>query len=517
MKNSWLRKSLVVGTIIVFVGASVVSAFNRNSSLDSKPLNRGNTLFVGGSGPGNYSKIQDAIDSASDGDTVFVYAGLYIGLIIINHTINLIGEDKNTTIIDGNDTFLKSTVTIKNDNVSVSNFTIQNGSPYGIDIFTSNNTISDNIITRNDLGIELYGDFRIIKDNLISDNQIINNSNEGIETNYWVTKTIVSHNIIRNSLSGIEIYSSGNNIISNNILENATNIELVFNTNNTVENNVLISSGYIELFSSKWIVIKNNTFIDSQGIKIFGENIDNWDTHTIENNTMNGKLIYYYKQVSNVAVPSNAAEVILVGCTNCVINHIVFSEGGGIQLGYSSSNIICGNTINGTIGYGIHLQASSKNNLSYNSITNSDFGIYLDPDSSNNWMYRNIIKNNKVVGIECTGTSNNWVENHIADNPSGMWLVYASDTTIRKNNFVNNRIHILFVLVYQNEYGNKWESNFYSPQINRLFKIIFGGVQTRFYYYVGPMHSQQKVWIYRPGFNIDWHPAQKPYYIPGMR
>jgi hypothetical protein len=30
-------------------------------------------LYVGGTGEGNYSRIQDAIDDAVDGDTVFVY------------------------------------------------------------------------------------------------------------------------------------------------------------------------------------------------------------------------------------------------------------------------------------------------------------------------------------------------------------------------------------------------------------------------------------------------------------
>ena len=37
------------------------------------PLSRGDTLYVGGNGPGNYSTIQEAIDDASDGNTVYVY------------------------------------------------------------------------------------------------------------------------------------------------------------------------------------------------------------------------------------------------------------------------------------------------------------------------------------------------------------------------------------------------------------------------------------------------------------
>ena len=62
-----------------------------------KSLVNGNTLFVGGTGPNNYTKIQDAIDNASDGDTVFVYddSSPYFESIIINKKISLIGKDKN--------------------------------------------------------------------------------------------------------------------------------------------------------------------------------------------------------------------------------------------------------------------------------------------------------------------------------------------------------------------------------------------------------------------------------------
>ena len=43
-----------------------------------------NTLYVGGSGPDNYTKIQDALDDANPGDTVFVYNGKYLENIKIN-------------------------------------------------------------------------------------------------------------------------------------------------------------------------------------------------------------------------------------------------------------------------------------------------------------------------------------------------------------------------------------------------------------------------------------------------
>lgn len=86
----------------------------------------GRTLYVGGNGPNNYSKIQDAIDDALPGDTIFVYEGTYHENLIIKKSINLIGEDKNTTIIDGNKN--GSVVYIYGGVIEITGFNITNGS-----------------------------------------------------------------------------------------------------------------------------------------------------------------------------------------------------------------------------------------------------------------------------------------------------------------------------------------------------------------------------------------------------
>ena len=60
----------------------------------------GNILYVGGSGPNNYSKIQDAINDAMPGDTIIVYPGLYIENLYIYKSLKI--ESKagaNFTII----------------------------------------------------------------------------------------------------------------------------------------------------------------------------------------------------------------------------------------------------------------------------------------------------------------------------------------------------------------------------------------------------------------------------------
>ena len=78
-----MKKSIAIGIIFLFILSALAPltlGYNVKISdiKEQTPLivSRGNTLYVGGSGPGNYTKIQDAIDNTSDGDTVFVYKGI---------------------------------------------------------------------------------------------------------------------------------------------------------------------------------------------------------------------------------------------------------------------------------------------------------------------------------------------------------------------------------------------------------------------------------------------------------
>jgi len=98
-----MRTLVVISIILLCIGANVVTGFHTNSPNNPEPLDRNNWLYVGGSGPGNYTTIQSAINAASPGDTVFVYddSSPYLETLVIPTSLSLIGENKQTTIIDG--------------------------------------------------------------------------------------------------------------------------------------------------------------------------------------------------------------------------------------------------------------------------------------------------------------------------------------------------------------------------------------------------------------------------------
>ena len=59
------------------------------------------TRYVGGGGPDNYTSIQAAVDDADPGDTIYVFSGTYYENLIVNKTLTFIGENRDTTVIDG--------------------------------------------------------------------------------------------------------------------------------------------------------------------------------------------------------------------------------------------------------------------------------------------------------------------------------------------------------------------------------------------------------------------------------
>jgi len=105
-----------------------------------------------------YRTINDALNNASDGDTVYVKNGVYTESIIIDKRINLVGEDKYDTIIDGNYTY-HVIISIIADNVTLSNITISNpgGGQGSSGLKTSGNytSIKDSIVYRCRTGITL--------------------------------------------------------------------------------------------------------------------------------------------------------------------------------------------------------------------------------------------------------------------------------------------------------------------------------------------------------------------------
>ena len=135
----------------------------------------------------HFNNIQNAIDIVAGLGTVTVFEGIYQENLIIDKPVVLIGEDKNTTIIDGLDT--ESVISISSDRVRINGFTIQNsgnnGNDAGIEVISDYNLITGNSLTNNKNGIHLSDSSN---NNCIFHNNFIDNDQNGYDSgnfNQW--------------------------------------------------------------------------------------------------------------------------------------------------------------------------------------------------------------------------------------------------------------------------------------------------------------------------------------------
>jgi len=293
-----IKKGLAVAVILLFIGMCVVPS-NAVTGIKEKssPIRfDGNTLYVGGSGDGNYTKIQDAIDDASNGDTVFVYNGTYYENIVIDKSISLFGEDKDTTIINTVNNW-KDVLRVTADSVIIRGFTLTSHYKHGtgINLLSSYNTISDTIIKdfSRPIGNEGPDGYYPTSHNNISGNKIFGNTN-GILFIWTPGYNIISKNNISSndgcgiSLSGVEpddVYSYGNIIYGNRISKHYCGIGLTYADSNIIEFNDIISNTNKGVFlddNTLFTIITANNFFDNP--MKFGRNYEWFEKSMIRNN-----------------------------------------------------------------------------------------------------------------------------------------------------------------------------------------------------------------------------------------
>jgi len=326
-----LYKTLVIVIIFLFVGMSInpSTGTRLEKNISKQPYDRG-ILYVGGSGPGNYTTIQDAIDNSSDGDTVFVYNGIYYESLEVDKSINLIGEDKYTTIIDGSNNSYPDTriIDVVADWVKISGFTVQNGrlNWHAIMVDYFNNTIITGNIVKNHGGVGIL--LRRSNNSSIIDNTV-SDSYYGIGCVSYSFNNNVTGNTILSNIYGIYFGSSYNNCSNNYISQNTIGIE--------------IDNGAGEV---KYVKIMDNTITKNGNV---GIRLSNYNHNcTFSNNIINS------------------------------------NKNSGIKLAYASEyHIFKENNISLNGDYGIKIHTSYDNNLFYhnNFINNTPKNAY---DESNN-------------------------------------------------------------------------------------------------------------------------------------
>jgi parallel beta-helix repeat protein len=408
------------------------------------PLNvRATVLYVGGGGPGNYTTIQEAINIAFPGDTVFVFSGTYKERITIDKTLSLVGENRVSTIIDGSS--YDDAVNITANWVNFTGFTLMSNSSsftyIGIELYyVQNCRINDNIVWRPYLGVHLFhSDDNDIADNVFSDNGY------GIFLQRSMSNTI-SGNAESNNTNLVRLEYSDKNTISNNVASGGWRFIYLYHSNDSViSGNVASDTGNaIGLESSAGNTLTNNV-MTSTGILIFGDLLEYWNTQVIDtSNTVNGKPVRYLKNTTGGTVLGGAGQAILANCQDIKVEGQDVSNGTmGIEIGFSSNNIIDDNVAFSNFYMGIHLSHSEHNTIS-RSVTSSglNYGIFLTQSDANT-MIDNTMVSNGQSGIYLFDSENNTIDNNTANlnDPYGIVLSSSHNNTVINNTASANDQH----------------------------------------------------------------------------
>ena len=360
----------------------------------------GKTWYVDDSGGQDHRTIQGAIDDAQEGDSVYVHRGTYVEQVIVDKSIDLIGENNETTVIQGEGK--DDVVIITADHVNMTNFRVIGDGSFGYDasqilVRSNYSRVSNNRCSNNIYGVMLYeASHNIIENNVCFDDYM------GISVVDSSWNLIANNTCYSNSHSGISIHYSSNNVIRNNICrENRYGIEVEYiSYDNDLENNQC-------LYNDDGIIINSNYHpnnltgnrLVSNGIMIDLFRPDGVHYRIDPSNTVNGRPIYYYEHTTGEIIPAGAGQIILINCTNMVVqSQNLMNSTNGMQISFSSWISICDTNCNDNSASGILLYESDNITLTDVQCNRNTNGISIE-DSNDIFINSSEISNNDENGI----------------------------------------------------------------------------------------------------------------------
>lgn len=184
-----------------------------------------------GSADKPYESLEKALAEAGTGDKIYIKNGKYVGNVVLEKDIELYGQDKNKTIIEGSG--IHSTITAKDNNL-IKNLTVQGGSTgitaegkikitdckiqsaskKGLDLWagSASLTLENSKITKNGKGLYIQKGREVF----ISGNEITANDEEGIDLREKTSGTISGNYIAGNGEGGIEIVVGSSTVMIKN-------------------------------------------------------------------------------------------------------------------------------------------------------------------------------------------------------------------------------------------------------------------------------------------------------------
>lgn len=311
-------------------------------------------------------------------------------------------------------------------------------------------TILGNVVINDDCGIELRGSLNIT----ITLNAILNNT-DGLSLRDSSGNIVHDNTIAANCNDGIRLeYSAANEIRSNTVTDNSGGISLTW--------------------SGSCILRDNNMTGNVQNLGIDGSCLQDFILDIDTSNMVEGKPVYCMINRRDLVVDSSAfpsaGYLGIVNCTGVTVRDLnLTSNSQGILLAYTRNSTIEKVTVSNN-WRGICLYGCDGNTIRENVVANnSQDGIAL-LFSTNNNITRNTVVSNEGSGIWLISSSNNWVRtNTFSESKWGSGIVLEDSS--RHNWFIENTVGrnlIAVLLGFDEPHGNRMYHNNFVDDTNQV-------------------------------------------------
>jgi len=408
MYNNIRCVQIIIFSILLFTPAISSYAYTDRYYYRGETLLSSKIIIVDISGNGDFNKIQEGVDYAKNGDTIFIKPGEYNEEIVVNKSITLEGKSISSMIngpIDG------TAIHIEADYVNITNLRLNKGN-YGIYI---SNCAYINLTGLRIANTTIGGIFSedTTHDIKINNCEICEYIGYGIRLYRISNVSVIKNKLYLNSLPseptfGIDIFSSRLMVAYNHLEKVGITSGESNGEKADVSNNIVMNSSY---------GISSGGSLKENALRVTHDNyIENCSTGMIVAST--GNWIYRDNVIKN-------------------------SSSMGVRLkplnGNFKNNKITGSFYGGVVGFSDPKKIVLK--VENNTFTNNINGILIR--TSGVRIFNNNISYNGEKGIEIYNTDgpNSIINNTISHNYIGVEARMTSGNTIVNNWFIDNMMN----------------------------------------------------------------------------
>jgi len=399
-EGSWQTNYTDSGTYFVDFNVSDGHGSTDSQVVTITVTNIPTTMYVGSSGH-DYTTIQDAINDATDGDTIIVNDGTYNENVDVDKSVILRSENGSTKTAVTAKYSETSVFYISTDNVTINGFNVTGTTSItaGIYLYSSNNhTITNNDVSGNYYGIVLGSS----QNNKLTNNKVNSNDMYGIALGGSNNNTLINNNISNTSNNhGIYLLGSDYNILTSNTVcgNDAYGIYLDTSSNNTLTSNTVSENNEygIRLLSSSNNILTGNTASSNSvsGIYLANSSFNTLTENIASQNEYDAGSAagFYILESDNNILVSNIANYNKDGNVaplESSLDSVVSPQDGiaspGYSCGYyfdsSDNTTLTDNTAIGNDDYAFYSRSSTNSTVDKLEFTNSSMQMSFVTDTS---------------------------------------------------------------------------------------------------------------------------------------